>query len=47
MKSKICPHCGKEPFSAGAVPWACLYCGKVIEETKEVKEVKEGSEAVK
>lgn len=34
MKSKTCPHCGKESYSAGAVPWICPWCGKEIEEVE-------------
>jgi len=30
MKSKTCPYCKKESFSAGAVPWICHHCEKDI-----------------
>lgn len=39
MKNKTCPNCNKESWSAGAVPWICPYCQKLIKETEEVKEI--------
>lgn len=49
MKSKTCPHCDKESWSAGAVPWICPYpeCGQKIAEAGEVNDLKETKKEVK